>query len=186
MGADELRKVFGLFATGVTVVTCLDTDDDRAHGATVTAFTPVSLDPPLVQISLARTSKACTILAGRPFAINILSENQVDVAWHFAGRRSEHAPVLRKGTPPVLAGNAATISCQPWAAYDGGDHVLFVGEITALALGDGDPLLFHRSVFKSIGPQLQASAWTCCSDDPTTGWFDASTTFVASRELARS
>ena len=46
MDTRELRSVFGLFATGVTVVTCLNTEDDRAHGVTVTAFTPVSLDPP--------------------------------------------------------------------------------------------------------------------------------------------
>jgi flavin reductase (DIM6/NTAB) family NADH-FMN oxidoreductase RutF len=82
----ELRGVFGLFATGVTVVSCRNIDDGRPHGATVTAFTPISLEPALCQVTLTRTSKACQFLDGQPFAVNVLAENQADVAWHFAGR----------------------------------------------------------------------------------------------------
>ena len=186
MDTRELRSVFGLFATGVTVVTCLNTEDDRAHGVTVTAFTPVSLDPPLVQVALARTSKACAFLAGQPFAINILAEHQVDVAWHFAGRPCSQSPALREGTPPVLAEAAATISCQPWASYDGGDHLLFIGEVIEMSIHDSQPLLFHRSAFKSIGPGLHASAWRGCCDDPSTGWFDETATFEPRRALART
>ena len=173
-----LRDVFGVFATGVTVVTCRD-QDGRPHGATVTAFTPVSLDPPLVQVSLTRTSKACRFLAGRPFAVNILAEDQLDAAWHFAGRPTNPAPVVVDGPQaPVLTGAVATISCRSWTSYDGGDHLLFLGEITDVAVRDADPLLFHRSAFSRVGARLGASAWTHCSDDPTTGWFDATTTFT--------
>lgn len=172
-----LRDVFGLFATGVTVVTCTS-DDDQPHGATVTAFTPISLDPPLVQVAMTRSSKACTYLGGEPFAVNVLAEHQIDVAWHFAGRPSPVAPHLLDGpTAPVLADAAATISCTPWATYDGGDHLLFVGHIEDVVVAESDPLLFHRSSFKSIGPRLGASAWLGCCDDPSTGWFDATTSF---------
>jgi flavin reductase (DIM6/NTAB) family NADH-FMN oxidoreductase RutF len=184
MDARLMRDVFGAFATGVTVVTCENSEDGAPHGATVTAFTPISLDPPLCQVTLTRTSKACEYLSGRPFAVNILGEDQVDVAWHFAGRPTFPAPDVIEGpTAPVLTQTAATISCRPWASYDGGDHMIFVGEIVDVQLADIAPLLFHRSAFKSVGPRLHASAWSACSDDPNTGWFDANTTFVPLRSL---
>ena len=80
MDPRELRNAFGGFATGVTVVTC-ENDEGQAHGATVNAFTAVSLDPPLAQVTLGRTSKACQLLEGQPFAVNILADDQLDVAW---------------------------------------------------------------------------------------------------------
>jgi len=185
MDARLLRDVFGAFATGVTVVTCESSVDAAPHGATVTAFTPISLDPPLCQVTLTRTSKACQYMAGQPFAVNILAEDQVDVAWHFAGRPARPAPEVIEGpTAPILRRTAATISCLPWASYDGGDHLIFVGEITDVQLGDDAPLLFHRSAFRGIGPCLDASAWNGCSDDPNTGWFDAKTTFMPMHVLS--
>lgn len=184
MDARLMRDVFGAFATGVTVVTCEAGDDSGPHGATVTAFTPISLDPPLCQVTLTRTSKACQYLSGRPFAVNILAESQVDVAWHFAGRPTFPAPQVVDGpTAPVLRETAATISCSPWAVYDGGDHVIFVGEIVDVELNDSPPLLFHRSAFKGLGERVGASAWAACSDDPNTGWFDANTEFTPLRPL---
>ena len=178
MNVRKLRDVFGLFATGVTVVTCAS-EDGQPHGATVTAFTPVSLDPPLCQVALTRASKACRYLGGKPFSVNILAVDQADVAWHFAGRPRIPAPEVADGpTAPVLEGVAATISCRPWASYDGGDHVIFLGEIVQFTIDSTEPLLFHRSAFRRIGARLDASAWTGCSDDPSTGWFDADASFT--------
>jgi len=185
MNARLIRDVFGAFATGVTVVTCENSADGEPHGATVTAFTPVSLDPPLCQVTLTRTSRACQYLDGRPFAVNILAEDQVDVAWHFAGRPTYPAPEVTQGpTAPVLRGTAATISCRAWASYDGGDHLIFIGEIIDVQLAGSAPLLFHRSAFKGIGASLGASAWLGCSDDPNTGWFDADTAFTPLHDLS--
>lgn len=178
MDARTLRDVFGCFATGVTVVTCAKPEDGTAHGATVTAFTPISLNPPLCQVSLTRTSNACRYLEDQPFAVNVLASDQLETAWHFAGRPQHPAPVVTPGPlAPVLDGAAATIVCRPWASYDGGDHILFLGEIVEATVADVEPLLFHRSAFKHIGPRRNASAWTGSLDDPHTGWFDADTTF---------
>jgi len=186
MDRRQLRDVFGIFATGVTVVTCSDATD-RPHGATVTAFTPISLDPPLVQVSLTRTSRACEYLEGRPFAVNVLAEDQVDIAWHFAGRPMRPAPVVtERSTAPAVEGAVATIICRPWASYDGGDHVLFLGEVVEIDTRPAAPLLFHGSTFKRLGPKLHASAWTGCSDDPDTGWFDATTTFMPAHLTTRA
>ncbi|GGR51313.1 flavin reductase family protein [Streptomyces netropsis] len=156
MAVDQrlLRTCLGQFATGVTVVTC-----DAAgapHGATVNAFTAVSLDPALVLVSLDRGSKACRHLAGRPFTVNVLSEEQGDLALHFAGREATDPPRWVRpasGLAPRLADPLATIACSPWAAYDGGDHVLFLGRVEEFDWrADGRPLVFHQGEFRGLGP----------------------------------
>ena len=102
----ELRQVFGTFATGVTVVTTR-TDDGVPHGTMVNAFAAVSVDPPLVQITMTRASRAAGYLEGAPFAINILSLEQVDAARHFAGKVVDPEPEWTlDGNVPVLTGNA--------------------------------------------------------------------------------
>jgi len=135
----ELRHAFGTFATGVTVVTTR-TDDGVAHGTTVNAFAAVSVDPPLVQITLTRASRAAGYLEGAPFAINILSLEQVDAARHFAGKVVDPEPEWTlDGNVPVLTGNAATLKCRPWNIYDGGDHSIIVGQVAAADSPAGPP-----------------------------------------------
>ncbi|RZL80180.1 MAG: flavin reductase [Rhodococcus sp. (in: high G+C Gram-positive bacteria)] len=171
----ELRIALGRFVSGVTVVTCAK-DDGTAHGATVTAFTSISLDPALCQVTLTRKSKACGYLGGAPFTVNILAADQADTALHFAGRPQPSPPILVDGlTAPRLVGNAATISCRPWRTYDGGDHLIVIGEIADLEVTDENPLLFFRGVFHDLGRPVSAAAWEKSMDDPHCGWFDATT-----------
>lgn len=177
MDPRTLRSTFGRFATGVTVITCR-TRDGRHHGATVTAFTPISLEPPLVQVALTRTAKAAGHLEGAPFAVNVLAADQVDVAMHFAGRPgSDPLPWLEGTSAPILADTAATIICDPWRADDGGDHVLFLGECVAVRATDRAPLLFHDSAFHHIGRRSSDAVWLGCQDDPHAGWFDGTAQF---------
>ncbi len=174
-----IRNAFGKFATGVTVVTCAK-HDGVPHGATVNAFTAVSLEPALCQVTLTRQSKACAYLEGAPFAVNVLSAGQVDVAWHFAGRPADPAPEWAQGsTSPVLLGNAATISCRPWRTYDGGDHLIVIGEVTDIDVSDRDPLLFFGGKFRELGQPRTSAHWGASLDSPESGWFDAATTFTA-------
>ncbi|WP_326809861.1 flavin reductase family protein [Streptomyces scopuliridis] len=147
----QLRTCLGYFATGVTIVSC--TVGDAPHGATVNSFTAVSLDPPLVLVSLSRTSKAARLLAGRPFTVNVLSEEQRDLALRFAGSPEASGPSpswlpAPLGLAPALSGSLANFSCSPWATYDGGDHVLFLGRVERLAhRPEARPLLFYRGSF---------------------------------------
>lgn len=174
----DLRNIFGQFASGVTVITCANRDGEP-HGATVTAFTAVSLEPRLCQVTLTRTSKACGFLSGAPFAVNVLAADQVDTAMHFAGRPQSPEPTWEEGpTAPVLAGTAATISCIPWREYDGGDHIIYIGEIIDASSRDVDPLLFFRSTFHDLGAPSASAAWNGSLDDPHSGWFDAQTKFT--------
>lgn len=178
MDPRELRNAFGTFATGVTVVTCMN-DDGEPHGATVNAFTAVSLDPPLAQVTLSRDSRACQFLNGKPFAINVLAGDQLDVAWHFAGRPAEKPPAWVTGpTAPLLAGTAATISCRPWRTYDGGDHLIVIGEVTAVDIPERDPLLFHAGRFRHLSPVETGVHWSGSIDNPDHGWFDSTAVFT--------
>jgi len=180
MDARELRNALGRFATGVTVVTCTN-DEGEPHGATVNAFTAVSLEPALAQVTLGRTSKACRFLADRPFAINVLAHDQLDVAWHFAGRPADRAPRWVDGpTPPLLDGAATTISCRPWRTYDGGDHLIVVGEVVRVDVTDRDPLLFFGGPFRYLSPDHDAPPgihWGGSIDCPPPDWVAAPGTF---------
>jgi flavin reductase (DIM6/NTAB) family NADH-FMN oxidoreductase RutF len=181
---DPLEDVFGKYASAVTVVTCLNTEGEP-HGATVTAFTAVSHRPYLCQVTLTKRSKACTFLGDRPFAINFLASDHVPVALHFAGRAIDPAPVLVDGpTAPVLGDSLATVSCRPWRTYDGGDHVIFIGEIVDVQLSNREPLLYFNSAFFALSPVVAAHAWNGCSDDPITGWFDENTSFIPAHTCA--
>jgi flavin reductase (DIM6/NTAB) family NADH-FMN oxidoreductase RutF len=152
-----LRSCLGLFATGVTVVT-IDTPEG-AHGVTVNAFSSVSLDPSLIMVSLDRRSKACDYLRDAPFCVNILAAAQHDIALHFAGRSGGAPANIRwapdSGTPRLLDCLAA-ISCTPWASYDGGDHVIYLGEVKHVEHREGEPLVFHRKEFRQLGRSVPA------------------------------
>lgn len=142
----ELRDCLGHFATGVTVVTC--EINGEKHGATVNSFTAVSLDPPLVLVSLDRRSKACQRLDNRPFVVNVLREDQSDIAVHFAGIPATSL-VPWNGTK--LKDALAHIVCVPWRSYDGGDHVLYLGEVKEIEVHQGEPLVFYRGAFREVG-----------------------------------
>ncbi len=169
----ELRNCLGHFATGVTVVTC--TADGEPHGATVNSFTAVSLEPPLVMVALARASKAGRHLPGAPFTVNVLRRRQDDLARHFAGHPSA-APVEWAGAvdAPRLAGALAYLACAPWRSYDGGDHVLFLGEVIEFEHFGGEPLVFYRGGFHPLGAAfeegLEALPWLGSLDSPDAGW----------------
>lgn len=167
--AIELRSAFGQFTTGVTVVTTQGTDGNP-YGAMVTAFAAVSVDPPLAQITLTRSSRAAKHLDGSSFAINILSADQLEVARHFAGEPMDSEPQWAlTGNVPVLVGNAATLECRAWNNYDGGDHIIVVGEVSSLTVGDAAPLLFHEGSFHRIGEQLE--------DGHSESWFAGAKSF---------
>ena len=161
----DLRHAFGRFGTGVTVVTTRN-DVGEAHGATVSAFTSVSLDPPLAQVTLMRESKLSAYVADRPFAINIMSAEQQATCLHFAGKPMRGGPTWGPSATgvPVLAGNAATLECRPWAVYDGGDHLIVVGEVVALEITAAAPLLFFGGKFHHLGGLVGGAPWDYCGD----------------------
>ena len=150
--AHHFRGSLGRFATGVAIVT-FDGATKR-HGITVNSFTSVSMEPPLVLVSIARSAKAHDELANRPFAVNILGAEQRQLAMHFAGRPGPEPVWVEGETAPRISGVLAYFECMPWAAYDGGDHTLYLGEVADFNYRSGDALAFANGSFTTI-PESQ-------------------------------
>lgn len=150
MDTRDLRRCFGRFATGVTVVTYQSPEGRR--GITVNSFTSVSLEPPLVLISIDRKTVASQYLKGTPFAVNILGVDQREISDHFAGRAVEGLviPWAEGKYAPYIEGSLAVIQCVPWREYDGGDHLLFLGEVKEYSYGEGDGLGFYYGRYVDV------------------------------------
>jgi flavin reductase (DIM6/NTAB) family NADH-FMN oxidoreductase RutF len=151
LDARGLRNCFGHWATGVAVVSY--ELDGEPRGATINGFTSVSLDPPLVLVSLAKTARACEALVDRSFSVTFLGEDQLELALHFAGRQREGlvVPWAPNVEVPRLAGGIGWIECQAWKNYDGGDHALFLGEVVRYDAWRGKPLVFYTGDFRIVG-----------------------------------
>lgn len=151
------RECLGRFVTGVAVVSCFTEDEQGErgrHGLTVNSFTSVSLDPPLVLVSVQRSARSHALLSGRGFTVNVLGAEQQDLAWHFAGRPRLDPPWVDGSHAPRLLGALAHLECTPWAEYDGGDHTLFLGRVQAFEHRAGDALSFVGGRFTTIPESL--------------------------------
>lgn len=137
------RRVLGSFATGITVVTMQA--GDETFGITVNAFMSVSLDPPLIAVSIDKRANAhATMVESGRFGVSVLRADQEDVSNHFAGRpcpRVEDVYADFAGFP-VIDGALAHIVCRTHSVLPGGDHSIFLGEVEALRSDEGMPLLY--------------------------------------------
>jgi len=148
------RQCLGKFTTGVTVVTCCDRDG-KPCGITANSFSSVSLEPPLVLWNIAKVSNSLeAYLQAEHFAINVLANDQQALSSHFA--RSEHTLFdgidysLSSDGAPLLPGTLATFECRTQDIHECGDHYVIVGEVSAFASGDQDPLLFYSGGYHGI------------------------------------
>ena len=153
--AVEFRRALGHFATGVTVVTYAPDGIDEFRGTTVNSFTSVSLQPPLVLVSLGRQTRAAAALRpGSAYAVNVLHHGQRDLAMRFAGRPQFGTRVeweVRAGVPH-LAECGAYFRCVAQDVHDGGDHQLVVGLVEEFQAYGHPPLLFYRGAFEQLPP----------------------------------
>lgn len=151
-----LRQVFGQFCTGVTAV-CASDADGRRYGITVNSFSSLSLDPPLALFALIRDSETLKVIeAAGAFSINILADNQQDISNRLAkkgGPEKMDGIVTRPGVTgaPIVEGSIGHMDCTLRNSYDGGDHVILVGEIKQAAIGEPlPPLLYFRSAYRTV------------------------------------
>lgn len=151
--ARHFRQALSQFATGVTVITaCLP--DGSFLGLTVSSFNSVSIDPPLVLWSLARTASSLPVFSGNThYVINILAGDQAALAERFAMRienRFEGVDFALSHTGlPILKGVAAWFECYNRSRYPEGDHVIFVGEVERCDVSPRPALVFHDGKFIS-------------------------------------
>lgn len=143
----EFRAALGCFATGVTVVTTRN-GEGAPVGLTANSFNSVSLSPPLVLWSLARSSPSLAAFSAAPhWVVHILAADQEDLSKRFATRGIDKFAGLDFDTGvdsvPLLRGCAARFQCRTAFQYDGGDHVIFVGEVIGFDRSPASPLVFH-------------------------------------------
>ncbi|WP_332875207.1 flavin reductase family protein [Variovorax sp. IB41] len=148
----DFRKALGQFSTGVTVITTRAIDGRRV-GMTANSFSSVSLDPPLVLWSLARQAPSVADFTGAShFAINVLAANQHHLSRQFSTPQADKFASVDccEGTAgvPLLEGAIARFVCRNVKQYDGGDHLIFIGEVERYDRLDGEPLVFHSGYYQ--------------------------------------
>ena len=147
---EELRKLLGRWTTGVTIVTARV--GEKIHGMTVSAFTEVSLDPPLVLVCAERSSNTNSLIAdGGVFALNILARDQEALSKKFASKEEEWQRFdgvdwdTEATGAPILPNIVAALDCRVVAAHEAGDHVIYVGRVEALRLDESRKPLVYQS-----------------------------------------
>ncbi|WP_396333775.1 flavin reductase family protein [Burkholderia anthina] len=151
----QLRAAFGQFPTGVTVITTRAADG-RKVGLTANSFSSLSLDPPLVLWSLRKVAPSRPdFVAATHFAINILAHDQIELSRRFATPSTDKFDGVphvdaESGGVPCLDGASARFVCRHVGHYEGGDHLLFIGQIEQLDVFRKPPLVFHAGQYRAI------------------------------------
>lgn len=156
----ELRNAFGTFMTGVTVVTTRE-DSGIPRGFTANSFTSVSLDPPMLSICIGKSADSIDVFnkAGG-FAINVLSEHQIETSGLFASKRPDKFEI----TPwqdgplghPVLEGVCAWFDCEVSQQIDAGDHIVLIGKVQGFDYNDQNGLGYVRGGYVTFGLEQAA------------------------------
>jgi flavin reductase (DIM6/NTAB) family NADH-FMN oxidoreductase RutF len=162
-----LRDALAHFASGVTVVTACS--ESGPVGVTASAFTSVSLTPPLVLVCLARAANAQrVVIAAEFFAVSVLAEAQAWIAESFARSgvdRFRGVPVYPSNDDalPLVEGALVHLQCRRRATHDGGDHDIVIGEVRSALAAPGRPLLYYRRRFGGFTARDDASISTAVS-----------------------
>ena len=151
---DDFRRACGRFATGVCVATVLD-PQGGPHGLTVSSFTSVSLEPPLVLICLGH---AVTLIehfrSAKHFGINVLREDQRDLSDRFARKgfdRFDGLPWNPGATGvPLLPGALAAMECEVDQRVTSGDHDILIGRMMRIVVEEGNPLIYYASRYRGL------------------------------------
>lgn len=147
----DFRRALGKFATGVTVVTTREGDGDGEHyGVTASSFNTVSMDPPLILWSIDKGAYSLDAYRdAEHFVVNVLGNDQVEVSNRFASRGEDKFAGIGieegLGGAAKVKGAAAHFECRTWNIYEGGDHLIIVGEVVRYSYRDeGSALVFHN------------------------------------------
>ena len=154
-GPELFREVFGRFATGVAVVT--SATPAASGGMTANALCSLSLDPLLALVCFENNARTLPIVreAGR-FGVNVLSADQGEIAEVFASKLPESEKLEGvahrfQNDVPIIDGALSWVVCTLRDLIAGGDHTIAIGEVVALGLGDGDPLLWYGGQYHDVG-----------------------------------
>lgn len=151
---DAFKRALRHWASGVTVVTAAA--DGEVHGMTVSAFSSVSADPPLVLVCANRSSKTNEVIrAGGGFAVNILEAAQSDVSTRFAMATAEARFAETDWSPgesglPLIKGALAHMECEVQSSHEAGSHTVFIGLVKECTVFSGKPLCYYNGGYASL------------------------------------
>ncbi len=152
--SEEFRRACGRFATGVTIASVMD-PEGTPHGLTVSSFTSVSLEPPLILICLGHEVTSIDLFrSSRVFGISVLNDSQREISERFARKGYDRFDGLgwERGATgvPLLTGALAAIECAVTQRITAGDHDIFVGEMHSARVSDGEPLIYYGSRYRAL------------------------------------
>jgi flavin reductase (DIM6/NTAB) family NADH-FMN oxidoreductase RutF len=155
--SDILRQAMRFWATGVTIVTAAHAGSQ--HGMTVSAFTSISMTPPLALVSLAQNARTYNlVLRSGAFGVTLLAANQQDISERFAGRLPDEADrlaglntfTLVSGTP-LISGGLMHLDCRVVQTVEVGTSTIFIGEVVAAQnAAEGDPLIYFNRGYRQL------------------------------------
>lgn len=150
----QLRESLGAFATGVTVVTSIAENSEKV-GMTVNSFNSVSLEPPLILWSIGRDANCFeAFMASKSFAVHILNKTQSDISNKFAQTGIDKFEgmncTIGLNDIPILPDFSVCLQCTTKHLYDGGDHVIIVGEVKSIENRSQEPLIFYKGDYLTI------------------------------------
>jgi flavin reductase (DIM6/NTAB) family NADH-FMN oxidoreductase RutF len=156
----SFREVLSQWASGVSVVTT--NHGGMLYGLTVSSFSSLSLDPPLVLVCLSNHNRIVAMIdASRGFAVSILASGQVAASNYFARQGRLPTPdfteIEGEMTPsgqPVIRGALAWMVCGLEKVFVEGDHTIVIGKVAATHIGQGEPLLYWSRGYRSIGDRI--------------------------------
>jgi flavin reductase (DIM6/NTAB) family NADH-FMN oxidoreductase RutF len=162
--SEQLRRAMRTWTTGVAVITAIH--DGQQYGMTVNSFTSVSLEPPLIAVTLKQlTHTHELVVKSGEFSITILSSDQKELADRFAGKipeikdRFAGVPTETLGMDaPLLRGGIAYFNCRVMNSYPVGENTFFLAEVTAASgEGNGEPLVYHNRVYWKLTLPIPSS-----------------------------
>ena len=154
IGRDEFRTALSRFPSGVTIVTTKDASG-RFHGITVSAFSSVSLEPPMILVCIEKTTGShYAFQESEFFVVNVLDEEQENLSNRFASQIPDKFDGveyrLGLGEIPVLEVALVTLECRLAYAHEGGDHTIFVGLVEKSETRDGKPLVYWHGDYRRL------------------------------------
>jgi 3-hydroxy-9,10-secoandrosta-1,3,5(10)-triene-9,17-dione monooxygenase reductase component len=153
---EEFKKSLGRFASGVTLITY--TEGSLLSGITVSSFTSLSLDPPLILFNIQKTASSHDkLLHSKGYAVHILSNEQESISNQFSSSKTDRNEVLKSLGPkfideiPVLESSLSYLVCSNHKTFEGGDHTIFVGMVNHVYTNESkSPLLYYNKGYRKI------------------------------------
>jgi flavin reductase (DIM6/NTAB) family NADH-FMN oxidoreductase RutF len=157
MNSNNFKKICGSYATGIVVLTTTHMHEN--YGITINSFSSVSLNPPLVLFCIDKKTHFNTPLSQeKTLSINILSESQKEISKRFANsaltnqERFKGLDIITEYQHPVFADTLGVLFAKLKATHDGGDHWIYVAEVSSGRLFNGSPLLYYGGSYSSLKP----------------------------------